>query len=107
MSVVDIPAFLLDLLQSVGAAMPLQHFGEAECDCSSGDLENVSTGGEGTVEEPAAAVTCGMLAFRSPSSDRNSWLSPGVILGCFPRCLPERLGLAVLGLGAVSSESNT
>ena len=107
MSVVDIPAFLLDLLQSVGAAVPLQHCGEAECDCSSGDLENVSTGREGTVEEPAAAVTCGMLAFRSRSGDRSRWPSPGVIPGCFPQCLPERPGLAVLGLGAVSSENNT
>lgn len=64
MSVVDIPAFLLDLLQRVGAPMPLQHFGEAGCNCSSSDLENASTRREGTVEEPAAAVTCGMLAFR-------------------------------------------
>lgn len=31
----------------------------------SSDLENVSTGEEGTVEAPAAAHTCGILAFRS------------------------------------------
>lgn len=60
MSVVDIPAFLPDLLQSEGAAVPLQYFGEAERDCSSSDLENVSTGREEIVEEPAAAITCGM-----------------------------------------------
>lgn len=41
MSVVDIPAFLLDLLQSVGAAMPLQHSGEADCDCLSGMFPQV------------------------------------------------------------------
>lgn len=61
MSIVDTPAFLLDLLWSAGVAVLLQHFG----DCSSGDLQNVSIGDEGTVEEPAAAMTCGMLAFRS------------------------------------------
>lgn len=62
--------------------MPLQHFGDAEGGCSSGDLENISTGGEGTAEEPAAAVTAQRLAFRSHSSDRSQWSSPGVILGC-------------------------
>lgn len=64
-----------------------QHFGAAERDCSSSDLENISTGEEGTVEAPAAADTCGMLAFR-PHSGNKSWcLSPGVIPSCFPWCL--------------------
>lgn len=107
MSVVDIPAFLLDLLQSVGAAVPLQYFGEAVCDCSSGDLENISADREGSMEEPSAAITCGMLASRSCSGDMSLWPSPGVNPGCFPQCLPERSGLGVFGLGAVRSESNT
>lgn len=67
--------------------MLLQHFGVAERDCSSSDLENTSTGEEGPVEAPAAADTCEMLAFR-PFSGNKSWcLSPGVIPGCFPWCL--------------------
>lgn len=37
-------------------------------------------GGEETVEEPAAAITYGMLAFRSHSGDRA-----GVIPGHFPK----------------------
>lgn len=107
MSVIDIPAFLLDLLQSVGAPVPLQHFGEAGCDCSRSDLENISAGREGTVEEPTAAVTCGMLAFRTHCNTRSWRASPGVIPGCFPWHLPERPSLAMLDLGTVSSESNT
>ena len=87
--------------------MPLQHFGEAECDCLNGDLENISTGDEGTVEGPAATNTRRMLAFRSHSSNGSQWLSPGVIPGCYSPCLPKRSGLAMLGLEAVSSESNT
>lgn len=105
MSVVDIPAFLPDLLQSVRAAVPLQHVGDAEGGCSSSDLENISTGGEGTAEEPAAAVTARKLAFRSHSSDRSQWLGPRVILGCFSWCLSKRSCLAMLGLKATLETS--